>query len=85
MHLQVRRHGYGTIGGVRRQHRHGVARGRDRLGLGEGDFVGRHRARCGKAIEHAIARGASLVGKPIGAAQFGRLRQRHQQGRFVER
>ena len=70
---------------MRRQHRHRMPRVRHRFGFGERDFVGRHFAGRGKAVEHAIARRARDVRRAIGTARLRRLRQRHEQRRFGKR
>ena len=85
-HFAAGRHlGNRVICGMRREHRHGTTAGRHRFGLGQRDLVGRHAAGCGKAVEHAIARGARTRRRAIRPSRFRRLRQRHQQRRFAER
>ena len=73
------------IGGMRRQHRQRFARMRHAFRFRARNFIARHRARRRHPIEHAVARGACDVRKAIGPAQFGRLRQSHQQRRFAQR
>ena len=85
MHFRLRGFGDDPVGDVRRQHRHRAAAGRHRLGFGERDLVGRDHAGRGKAVEHAVARRARDLGKPIRPAQLRRLRQCYQERRFAKR
>ena len=73
------------VGGMRRQHRQRLALMRHRLRLGAGDLVARYGAGRRHAVEHAVARGAGRIREAVRPAEFRRLRQRHQQGRFGKR
>ncbi len=55
------------------------------LGLRLRDLVGRNAAGVRDAIEHAVARAMRDLGRAIGPAHFGRLRDRDQQRGFGER
>ena len=85
MHFRLRRLGDDPVGDMRRQQRHRAAAGRHRFGFGERDFVGGHRANRSEAVEHAVARGARILGKTIRPAQLRRLRQCNQERRFAKR
>ena len=70
---------------MRRQRRHRPPALGDGLLLGALDLVGRHDAGRRQPVEHAVARRARRGDGAIRAADFRRLRQRHQQRRFRQR
>ena len=83
MGARIGRHG--LFGGVRGEHREGLAGLRDRLALGRLRLLRRDETARRDAVEHARARDASRLGKALRPARLRRLRQRHQQRRLADR
>ena len=73
------------VGGVRGERRHRAARAGRAFGLRLRDLVERKAACKADAVEHAVARAMRDVGRAVGPAQLGRLRDRDQQRGFAER
>ena len=74
-----------VVGGVRRDHRHFLARVRHRLELGARDLVGAEQAMTRHAVEHAVACAHRRGMEAVRPAKLRRLRQRHEQRRLAER
>ena len=82
---RVRRAGHGVVGGVRRDHRHFLARMRHRLELGARDLVGAEQAVTRHAVEHAVAGAHGRGMEAVRPAKLRRLRQRHEKRGLAER
>ena len=64
-HALGRRLRNGLTGGMRRQDRHGTAPDGTGADLAKANFIGRHHAGCGKAVEHPVPRGARRLGRAV--------------------
>jgi hypothetical protein len=73
------------VGEVRREHGELAARGRHALASRAPCLVGGDHAVGDGVGQHAVARAPRRLGKSVGTAQLGRLRQRHEQGRLGQR
>ena len=76
---------HGVVGGVRRDHRHFLARMRHRLELGARDLVCAEQAVTRHAVEHAVAGAHGRGMEAVRPAKLRRLRQRHEEGGLAER
>jgi len=70
---------------MRGQYRHGLASVRHRLVPGALDFVQRHNAGGGNAVEHPVTRVARRSRRAVGTALLRRLRQADEDCRFAQR